>query len=81
VIAGRVPRAARFGGALDTKELRYPVLIVALLAPAVGCALAVVVVRCRRAGRLIDRILAEELGPQRATAEEPAPERHPAKIT
>jgi hypothetical protein len=47
------------------------VLIVVLLA---GCASAVVfavafaVVRCRRAGRLIDRILAEELDPEPAAA-------------
>lgn len=62
------------------KELSYPVMIVALVVPAVGCALALAVVRCRRAGRLIDRILAEELGPR---ADPPAPthERYAERIT
>jgi hypothetical protein len=81
MIAGSVPRAAPAGGTVDAEELSYPVLIVALLVPAVGCTLAVAVVRCRRAGRLIDRILAEELGPQRATAEVPALERRAERIT
>jgi hypothetical protein len=57
------------------------VLIVALLVSAVGCTLAVAVARCRRAGRLIDRIIAEELGPRRAAAEFPARERTPERIT
>jgi hypothetical protein len=34
-------------------------------APVAAVTVVAVVVRCRRAGRLIDRILLEELGPQR----------------
>lgn len=56
-------------------------LIVALLVAVVGCAIAAAVVRCRRAGRLIDRILAEEIGRRHADAEVPVPERCAEKIT
>lgn len=44
---------------------------VILLAAAAVFATAFTTVRCRRAGRLIDRILVEELGPERLV--EPAP--------
>ena len=68
-------------GGSGHKGAELPVLIVALLVPAVSCALAFAVIRCRRAGRLVDRIIAEELGPRHANAGTPARERHPETIS